>query len=314
MALNFPSPSFVGEVYQDPTSGNTYVCTSLGPPAQWVGSGSSTSLDSTYLRTDASNDPVTGNLILEPTTNVNPLLVKQPSGNTTPALRIENSGTGNSIEVGGVFSVSSSGILSTPTGTVTTPAISPVSDGNTGIYFPASDTIALSTNGVEVARVTSQGIVNYYNKSNILGTVSQSGGVPTGAIIQRGSNVNGEFIRYVDGTQLCTRGIQFAGNVKSYTWTFPAAFFVPAGSISPSRRQANRSISVIFSGGGLVYGDSSDGATSFTNTRIDTYRSATTQNADAGTSVSISWTTVDDSTYDSTRFADFRITAIGRWY
>ena len=36
-----------------------------------------------------------------------------------------------------------------------------------------------------------------------VGTVSQSGGVPTGAIIQRGSNANGEFVRYADGTQIC---------------------------------------------------------------------------------------------------------------
>ena len=39
--------------------------------------------------------------------------------------------------------------------------------------------------------------------ANILGTVSQSGGVPTDAIIQRGSNANGEFVRFADGTQIC---------------------------------------------------------------------------------------------------------------
>ncbi|MDX0413897.1 hypothetical protein GOC69_24120 [Sinorhizobium medicae] len=37
----------------------------------------------------------------------------------------------------------------------------------------------------------------------IRGTVSQSGGVPTGAIIERGSNANGEYVRYADGTQIC---------------------------------------------------------------------------------------------------------------
>lgn len=43
-----------------------------------------------------------------------------------------------------------------------------------------------------------------YRKENILGTVSQSGGVPTGAIIERGSNANGEYVRFADGTQICT--------------------------------------------------------------------------------------------------------------
>ena len=47
-------------------------------------------------------------------------------------------------------------------------------------------------------------IVDHYKKSNILGTVSESGGVPTGAIIESGSNANGEFVKYADGTMICT--------------------------------------------------------------------------------------------------------------
>lgn len=43
----------------------------------------------------------------------------------------------------------------------------------------------------------------FYLQSNILGTVSQAGGVPTGAIIERGSNANGEYVRFADGTQIC---------------------------------------------------------------------------------------------------------------
>ena len=39
-----------------------------------------------------------------------------------------------------------------------------------------------------------------YHTNNILGTVSQSGGVPTGAIIERGSNANGRFTKYACGT------------------------------------------------------------------------------------------------------------------
>jgi len=43
-----------------------------------------------------------------------------------------------------------------------------------------------------------------YQKNNILGTVSESSGVPTGAIIERGSNANGEFVKYADGTLMAT--------------------------------------------------------------------------------------------------------------
>ena len=43
--------------------------------------------------------------------------------------------------------------------------------------------------------------------TNIVGTVSQSSGVPTGAIIEQGSNANGRYIKYADGTMICTGAI-----------------------------------------------------------------------------------------------------------
>lgn len=72
----------------------------------------------------------------------------------------------------------------------------------------------------------------FFYRGNILGTVSQSSGVPTGAIIQRGSNSNGEFVRYADGTQLCwaemiTSSQLFAADAQlqiAAQWTFPASF------------------------------------------------------------------------------------------
>lgn len=44
-----------------------------------------------------------------------------------------------------------------------------------------------------------------YSRGGIVGTVSQTDGVPTGAIIQTGTNAGGRFIRFADGTQLCHR-------------------------------------------------------------------------------------------------------------
>lgn len=41
------------------------------------------------------------------------------------------------------------------------------------------------------------------NQSTLLGAVSQSGGMPTGAVIERGSNANGDYVRFADGTQMC---------------------------------------------------------------------------------------------------------------
>jgi len=69
-------------------------------------------------------------------------------------------------------------------------------------------------------------ITDHYKKSNILGTVSESGGVPTGSIIERGSNSNGEYVRFADGTQKCWRVLEGGTNSNSTlsSWTFPVSF------------------------------------------------------------------------------------------
>lgn len=44
---------------------------------------------------------------------------------------------------------------------------------------------------------------NIWSAQTLIGTVSQSSGVPTGAVLERGSNGNGEYLRLADGTQAC---------------------------------------------------------------------------------------------------------------
>lgn len=76
-----------------------------------------------------------------------------------------------------------------------------------------------------------------YSDGNLLGTVSQTAGVPTGAVIERGTNANGDYTRFADGTQICTRATLSAANANTalgslfrssanITWSFPAAFSV----------------------------------------------------------------------------------------
>lgn len=62
-----------------------------------------------------------------------------------------------------------------------------------------------------------------FGRSNILGTVSQSGGTPTGAVVEKGSNANGQYVRFADGTQICDFRAT-SSSAGAVTWTFPAAF------------------------------------------------------------------------------------------
>jgi hypothetical protein len=50
-------------------------------------------------------------------------------------------------------------LITTGTGTAATPAISPTGDTNTGVFFPAADTIAATTQGTERLRIDSSGRV-----------------------------------------------------------------------------------------------------------------------------------------------------------
>ena len=83
-----------------------------------------------------------------------------------------------------------------------------------------------------------------YTQGSILGTVSQSGGVPTGALIERGSNANGEYVRFADGTQICTNQAFQTSDTADTTWTYPASFLYPA---SPGRPAVSGAASALSS-------------------------------------------------------------------
>lgn len=71
--------------------------------------------------------------------------------------------------------------------------------------------------------------------SSLLGTVSQSGGIPTGAVFESGSTPTGEYVRFANGTQICTAEVALEALVVTtptgalfrsvpVSHTFPAAF------------------------------------------------------------------------------------------
>lgn len=74
----------------------------------------------------------------------------------------------------------------------------------------------------------------------VVGIVSQSGGIPTGQIIERGSNANGNFIKFADGTLVCYRSDSVTTPIDLITasagWffggltvTFPETFISTGG-------------------------------------------------------------------------------------
>lgn len=63
-----------------------------------------------------------------------------------------------------------------------------------------------------------------FHQGTLLGPVSQSGGVPTGRVIESGSNASGDYVRFADGTQICALRRLPGNAAAAVSWTYPAAF------------------------------------------------------------------------------------------
>jgi hypothetical protein len=149
---------------------------------------------------------------------------------------------------------------------------------------PEAQTVTLGNGGDTEMRLASAGLEcrlddagtfgdwqQVYHQGNAVGTVQQSAGAVTGAIVERGTNANGEYVRFADGTQICwfTKGSdsQLTGSSGGLFWAqeiciFPA-IFVDTPAVSPNALDVSS---------GLYWGTASGipSATSFTFEAIGT--------------------------------------------
>ena len=149
------------------------------------------------------------------------------------------------------------GGLRLPNGSASAPALGFDTSATTGLYRAASNQIGFAANGVARAllgtaafqldvpltgtaavsgatdatagRVLKVGAgwqqldASLYRSGNLLGTVAQSGGVPTGAVLEKGSGANGDYLRLADGTLICWHSLTASASA-AVNWTYPSAF------------------------------------------------------------------------------------------
>ncbi|MFN7224477.1 MAG: hypothetical protein ACK4MS_10705 [Paracoccaceae bacterium] len=92
--------------------------------------------------------------------------------------------------------------------------------------------------------VTEAGPAQAFRRGNIVGAVTQGGGVPTGAVIERGTNANGEYTKFADGTLICWKQEVMVQSIAANAyaevlWTFPAAFVDTNFVVDAITRQLN---------------------------------------------------------------------------
>lgn len=131
------------------TSLGTGVATFLGTPS------------SANLAAAVTDETGTGALVFATSpTLVTPALGTPASGvvtNLTGTASININGTvgATTANTGAFTTLSATGVTTVQAGTAAAPAITTTGDTNTGIFFPAADTIAFAEGGVEAVRITS---------------------------------------------------------------------------------------------------------------------------------------------------------------
>lgn len=180
-------------------------------------------------------------------------------------------GSGNLEALGGLTLAANKGIHATGAGTLATHDLTPA----------ARAILALAgSSGAKLPVVTGTGTAAL---RDIVGTVSRSGTVPTGAVVERGSNSNGEYVRFADGTQICHNYLQLGGVVAidqydstsglyrtaaQIDWTYPASFSGSNTSFTATARRA--ALSAFLAAVGYNTGSSSASLVLWSSIAIDT--------------------------------------------
>jgi hypothetical protein len=210
------------------------------------------------------------------------------SGGTTVRMSLDN---GGNLTVTGTLSTS--GVAKFPAGTVALPSITTSGDTNTGIYFPAADTIAFTEGGAEAMRIDSSGNVGIgtssltgYNlrvSKNITGAVESYAITAEGTVQSDVTSVANGFYTSI-GTQNSAFTLPAVYHFRAVQGTFGASstvtnqycFFAPGGAIGATTNYgfyAGNSAGVtsgktaygfrsdvnIATGGGTTYGFYSNG-------------------------------------------------------
>lgn len=171
-------------------------------------------------------DDTNGNELLKLTATasaVNELTLANAATGGAPTL----SATGGDTNIGIALTPKGTGGVVFPAGAVGTPAITTSGDLNTGVFFPAADTVAIATGGTERARIDASGRL-------LIGSSSATGG---DAVSIQGRDVAGN--QYCLFAQAATASTAFA--LRTYSTTTATV----VGSIT-------------FSGSSTAYNTSSD--------------------------------------------------------
>lgn len=145
-----------------------------------------------------------------------------------------------------------------------------------------------------ILEVRPDGSVHFLSGASAVGPVTQTGGVPTGAIIESGSNANGNYTKFADGTLICCRPLwKGVGFVAANT-------FLDVGTLSLPAQFSSVDYTV------------SASMTYITNNAMFSAAKLSIENRSTN-SVHMIFNNASGATYDLSTLS-FEYMVIGRWY
>jgi len=212
---------------------------------------------------------------------------------------------------GAFTTLSATGVTTVQAGTAAAPAITTTGDTNTGIFFPAADTIAFAEGGAEVARFDSAGNLGIGttspNASSVTKALTISGGSSvntTSAVEIQGNTASADAalgaLRFYNTNSSVLQVASIAGRTDTTANSAYLSFLTASAGTLAERARFNSTGALVFAGGtttangiGITF-PATQSASTNANT-LDDYEEGTWTPADAsGASLSF---TVTSATY-----------------
>ncbi len=171
--------AFTGNTFTSPViSGGSINNTPIG--ASTANTGAFTTLSATGATTFSGATVVSGSLTANTFSS---------SGATITGGTINSTAIGGTTAAAGKFTtLEATGVTTVQAGTVSAPAITTSGDTNTGIFFPAADTIAFTEGGVEAMRIDSNGQVSISANNTTNGLLITQTGSGNALLVEDSAN------------------------------------------------------------------------------------------------------------------------------